>query len=55
MNKYFNGLLVVNLELTSKCNKNCWMCGRRKLEREYPNLVDWGDMDFELVQTIAEQ
>ena len=55
MNKCFNGLYAIHLELTSRCNKSCWMCGRRKLEKEYPELCDWGDMDFELVKKIAKQ
>lgn len=56
MNTCFNGLLVVNVELTSRCNKNCWMCGRRKIEREYPELaMEYGDMEFELVESIARQ
>lgn len=56
MNKSFNGLTTVNVELTSRCNKNCWMCGRRKIDREYPQIaMEYGDMDFELVKSIAEQ
>jgi len=56
MNKCFNGLTTVNVELTSRCNKNCWMCGRRKIEREHPEIaINYGDMDFELVKSIAEQ
>ena len=56
MSKFFNGLYSVHLELTSRCNKNCWMCGRRKIDREYPEIaMNYGDMDFELVKTIAEQ
>ncbi len=52
----FNGLSTVNIELTSRCNKNCWMCGRRKIEREYPELaMAYGDMEFELVKSIAKQ
>lgn len=52
----FNGLTTANVELTSRCNKNCWMCGRRKVERDYPDLVlKYGDMDFELVRKIAKQ
>ena len=52
----FNGLTTVNIELTSLCNKNCWMCGRRKIDREYPKLaIKYGHMDFELVKNIAEQ
>ena len=54
--KYFNGLTTVNVELTSRCNKNCWMCGRRKIDREYPKIaLNYGDMDFKLVEKIAKQ
>ncbi len=50
------GLANVNVELTSRCNKNCWMCGRRKVERDYPKLaMDYGDMEFALVEKIAAQ
>ncbi len=45
----------IHLELTSRCNKSCAMCGRRKMEREYPDLCDWGDMPFEMVESIAAQ
>jgi len=56
MNECFNGLTTVNIELTSRCNKNCWMCGRRKIDQEYPELaIKYGDMDFELVKSIAKQ
>jgi radical SAM protein with 4Fe4S-binding SPASM domain len=56
MRMCFNGLTTVNVELTSRCNKNCWMCGRRKVDREYPELaMKYGDMDFELVKRIAKQ
>ncbi len=49
-----NGLGTINIELTSRCNKNCWMCGRRKVDREYPELaLNYGDMDFDLVKHIA--
>ena len=51
-----NGLGTINIELTSRCNKNCWMCGRRKVDREYPELaLNYGDMDFDLVKHIAGQ
>lgn len=51
-----NGLGTINIELTSRCNKNCWMCGRRKVDREYPQLaLDYGDIDFELLEMIAPQ
>lgn len=56
MTRCFNGLTTVNVELTSRCNKNCWMCGRRKVDREYPELaMQYGDMDFMLVESIARQ
>lgn len=52
----FPGLAVVNVELTSRCNKNCWMCGRRKIDRDYPEIaMNYGDMDFRLVMKIATQ
>lgn len=52
----FDGLGNINVELTSRCNKNCWMCGRRKVEREYPELtLQYGDMDFDLVEKITQQ
>ena len=52
----FDSLAVINIELTSFCNKDtCLMCGRRKIEREYPELVDWGHMPFDLVEKIAKQ
>ena len=56
MKAYFNGLYCVHLELTSRCNKNCWMCGRRKIDREYPEIaMNYGDMDFELIRKVAAQ
>lgn len=51
----FNNLCVVNIELTSRCNKDCWMCGRRRMDRDYPELTKWGDMDWGLVKSVAEQ
>ena len=55
-NNYFSGLYCIHLELTSRCNKNCWMCGRRKIDKEYPEIaMNYGDMDFELVKKIANQ
>ena len=50
------GLANVNVELTSRCNKNCWMCGRRKVDREHPELaLQYGDMNFNLVRKIADE
>jgi len=45
----------LHLELTSRCNKACWMCGRRKMEREHPELCDWGDMPLDMVSDISFQ
>ncbi len=54
--KKFTNLTTVNIELSSRCNKNCWMCGRRKIDKEYPEIaMNYGDMDFELVKSIAKQ
>lgn len=50
-----NGLTTVNIELTSRCQKKCFCCGRRKLERDYPELCNWGDMEFNLIEKIAKQ
>lgn len=56
MNAGLNGLSVINIELTSRCNKNCWMCGRRKLDRDkFGPPLDYGDMDFDLLRNIAAQ
>ena len=50
------GLCNVNVELTSRCNKDCWMCGRRKIDKDYPEIaMNYGDMDFDLVRTINAQ
>ncbi len=52
----FNCLTTVNIELTSRCNKDCWMCGRRKRDKENPDIIkEYGDMDISLVKKIAEQ
>ena len=31
------------------------MCGRRKIEKQYPELADWGDMPLDMVYKIAKQ
>ena len=46
---------IIHLELTARCNADCWMCGRRKIERNFPELIDWGDISFNMVEDIAEQ
>ena len=56
MSTDLHGLTTVNVELTSRCNKNCWMCGRRRIDREFPEIaLQYGDMDFDLVKRIAKQ
>ena len=50
----FNSLCGIHVELSSKCNKSCWMCGRRKVEKNNPG-VKYGDMDFSLVEKIAKE
>ena len=50
-----NGPSFINVELTSRCNANCWCCGRRKLEREHPDLCNFGDMDINFVEEISSQ
>lgn len=53
---HLDGLATINIELTSRCNKNCWMCGRRKVDRDYPELaLDYGDMELALLEKIAPQ
>ena len=55
-NPYLPGLTTINIELTSRCNKECWMCGRRKIERDFPELVrEYGDIEFGLLERIAPQ
>ena len=49
-----NGLQSINLELTSRCNKKCGMCGRRKRDREKADQI-YGDMPFSMVKYIAGQ
>ena len=56
MHNALNGLANINIELTSRCNKNCWICGRRRIEKEYPELtLKYGDMNFDLIEKIARQ
>jgi hypothetical protein len=52
----FGGLTCVNIEISSVCNKKCSCCGRRKLDREYPEkTLQYGFMDLELMKKIASQ
>ena len=52
----FNGLTTVNIELTNRCNKNCWMCGRRKIEAENPGKIMFDkDIEMGLLERISAQ
>lgn len=54
--RFLSGLNNVNVELSSRCNKSCWCCGRRKIDREYPEIaMNYGDMAPALAKSIAEQ
>ena len=56
VNRCLHGLACVNVELTSRCNKKCWICGRRKVDKDYPELaLKYGDMDFKLVRKISKE
>ena len=47
---------LIIVELTNRCNKNCWMCGRRKVEKDYPKIAaKMGEMDIEFVKKISDQ
>jgi radical SAM protein with 4Fe4S-binding SPASM domain len=46
----------INVELTDRCNKSCAICGRRKREKEHPEIINtYGDMQFRMVKEIAAQ
>ena len=49
-----NGLGFVNVEISSRCNKNCWMCGRRERERLYGDQ-NYGDMSYSVLHFISQQ
>ena len=58
LTKINNYPIFVHCELTNKCNKvpGCWMCGRRKIEKEYPHLANFNkDMDLDLAKSIIDQ
>lgn len=47
---------ILNIELTSLCNKNCHVCGRRKIDKDYPELkLEYGNMDFDVLKKIKKQ
>lgn len=49
------GLTCINVELTSRCNKNCHICGRRKRDKDISITQNYGDMPWELLQKISKQ
>ena len=47
---------IINIELTNICNKDCFMCGRRKKERENQMYDMYSKaIDFELLKKIATE
>lgn len=51
-----DGLCNINIELTSRCSKSCWCCGRRKREQENPAIKEtYGDIEFDLLSKIEKQ
>ena len=51
-----NGLSIINIELSSMCQKKCYICGRRKMDKDYPEIkMNYGFMDFELLKKIVIQ
>lgn len=46
---------ILNIELTNKCNKTCYMCGRRKVETQNPNIKYTDEIDLKLLKKIAKQ
>jgi hypothetical protein len=51
-----HGLSAINVELTSRCNKGCWCCGRRYVDRSHPEVLKtYGDMPLGMASRIAEQ
>jgi len=54
LKKNLIGLANLNIELTDRCNKECWMCPRQQ-KIDYPTLPEYGDMDYELVKNISKQ
>jgi len=54
--QWLSAPLFINCELTNICNKSCSCCGRRKLERDYPQLTDFTkNMSLDLVHKILDQ
>lgn len=45
---------IINIELTNICNKNCFMCGRRKREEKQGKIYK-DNIDFKLLEKIANE
>lgn len=47
---------IINIELTSRCNKNCHICGRRMIDRDYLEItMNYGDIEFSLLEKISKE
>lgn len=48
-----NGLSQINIELSSRCDKNCSFCGHQ--DPSVNQALTYGDMDFGLLRKIRDQ
>jgi len=56
MGEEMTPITTINVELCSACNKSCWCCGRRKREKENPDIIKtYGNMPIDMVKDIARQ
>jgi len=47
------GLSKIHIELSSICRKKCWMCGRRKLDKnEHSSKIPYGHMELNIIKKI---
>lgn len=46
---------IINIELTSLCQKDCGICGRRKIDKDYPELkLEYGNMSLSTLRKIQD-